>query len=174
MKDIPKALALALACALVCALMTGCMNSNGRTLGHTATPDIPKTSQLPGGSATDSAQTSSERTAYDWTGNAQAVQDKINQLSEIQKSAIVVSGKTALVGVSFTGSYAGELTQRIHDMVAAQVQAADPDIEKVAVTSNEEDVRKIEELAGKIQSGTTVAELEQEIDSIVRNVTTMS
>lgn len=170
MKDIPKALVL----ALVCALMTGCTNSNGGTLAHTATPDIPQTSQMPDGSATDSSQTSSGNTAYDWTGNAQDVQDKINQLSEIQESAIVVSGKTALVGVSFTGSYAGELTQRIHDMVAAQVQAADPDIEKVAVTSNEEDVRKIEELAGKIQSGTAVSEVEQEIDSIVRNVTTMS
>ena len=101
-------------------------------------------------------------------------QDKINQLSEIQKSTVVVTGKTALVGVTFTGSYAGELTQRIHDMVAAQVQSADASIEKVAVTSDKEDVRKIEELASKIQSGTPASDLEQEIDSIARNVTTMS
>lgn len=175
MKSIQKALVITLACALLCALAAGCTDSKGSTLGQTATPDIPQVSQEPN-DGQSSSQTSADRpeTAYDWAANAQDVQDKINQLSEIQKSSIVVTGKTALVGVSFTGSYAGELTQRIHDMVAAQVQSADPSIETVAVTSDQDDVQKIEELAEKLRSGTAASELEQDIDSIVRNVTTMS
>ena len=68
----------------------------------------------------------------------------------------------------------GEHSALTLDMVAAQVQSADASIEKVAVTSDKEDVKKIEELASKIQSGTPASDLEQEIDSIARNVTTMS
>lgn len=178
MKRIPKTLLIVLACALVCALpLSGCMNSGGRTLGSTSTPGVPQLSAAPGTTGQNgptAGPTGSASAPYDWVNNAQEVQDKINQLSEIQKSTVVVTGKTALVGVTFTGSYAGELTQRIHDMVAAQVQSADPSIEKVAVTSDKEDVRKIDDLAGRLQSGTAAADLEQEIDSIVRNVTTMS
>lgn len=176
MKNMPKVLVITLVCLLTGALLTGCMNSGGRTLGATPTPGVPQSSAMPGstgGAQTQNPSAGASEKPFDWTNNAKDVQDKINQLSEIQKSTVIVNGKTALVGVTFTGSYAGELTQRIHDMVASQVQAADASIEKVAVTSDQEDVKKIEELAGKIQSGTPVSELEQEIDSIARNVTTM-
>lgn len=175
MKNMSKVLVFALACLLAGALLTGCMNSGGRTLGATPTPGTPQNSAMPGTTGgTETQNPAASAAPYDWTNNAREVQDKINQLSEIQKSTVVVTGKTALVGVTFTGSYAGELTQRIHDMVAAQVQSADASIEKVAVTSDKEDVKKIEELASKIQSGTPASDLEQEIDSIARNVTTMS
>ena len=170
MKNMSKVLVFALACLLAGALLTGCMNSGGRTLGATPTPGTPQNSAMPGTTGgTETQNPAASAAPYDWTNNARDVQDKINQLSEIQKSTVVVTGKTALVGVTFTGSYAGELTQRIHDMVAAQVQSADASIEKVAVTSDKEDVRKIEELASKIQSGTPASDLEQEIDSIARN-----
>ncbi len=169
-------------CLFLCVLslsmaLAGCMNAGGRQLGATDAPtDMLSTTQpretesaltdRPGGTTAGTAP-------FDWVNRASQVQDKINQLSEIESSTVVVTDKTALVGVTFTGSYAGELTQRIHDLVAAQVQQADANIETVAVTADEADVKAILELAGQIQSGKPVAELEQQIDAIVRNVTTM-
>ena len=161
----------------LCALLTGCMNSGGRTLGATQSPTQGLYTASPNGTDRPAIElpggTTSGITPFDWVNNAAQVQEKINRLSEVQSSVVVVTDKTALVGVTFTGSYAGELTQRIHDLVAAQVQAADDRIQTVAVTADETDVKSILELARQIQSGTPVSELEQQIDSIVRNVTTM-
>jgi len=177
-----KKISMALVCLMACLLLlTGCMNSNNRTLGNTAQPSanpfgdmdlMPDASNQ--ADTTGRPTASSTASPFDWMTGRTGVEDKINQLSEIEKSTVVVMGNTALVGVSFTDSYAGELTQRIHDMVAAQVQQADANIKTVAVTAEEEDVKKIEEIASRIQSGTAAQDLEQEIDSIARNVTTMS
>ena len=177
-----KKISMALVCLLACLLLlTGCMNSNNRTLGTTAQPSADPFGDMdltPGTSdradSTGQPAANSTATHFDWLTGRTQVEDKINQLSEIEKSTVVVMENTALVGVTFTSSYAGELTQRIHDMVAAQVQQADAAIQTVAVTAEEEDVKKIEEISSKVQSGTPVGDLEQEIDSIVRNVTTMS
>ena len=111
--------------------------------------------------------------AFDWLNMGTGVEDKINMLSEIQTSRVIVNGNTALVGVTFTNQYKGEMTQRIHDMVAGEIQAADRNVQTVAVTAEEEDVRKINELADKMTAGTPASELESEIDAIVRNVTTV-
>ncbi len=172
-----KYMSVLISALCVCALLAGCMNSGSRTLGTTEAPTrglytaAPQSSAMPDGEMPDG--TSSGTTPFDWVNNAARVQEKINRMSEIQSSTVIVTGKTALVGITFTGSYAGELTQRIHDLVAAQVQAVDENIKTVAVTADETDVKSILELARQLQSGTPAGELEQQIDSIVRNVTTM-
>ena len=163
-----------LALLLAGALLTGCMNSGGRTLGATPTPSTPQNSAMPGTTGgTETQNPAASAAPYDWTNNARDVQDKINQLSEIQKSTVVVTGKTALVGVTFTSQYQGEMTSRIRDLVASEVQQADPAIKTVAVTSEKEDVAKINDIADRMAKGTPESELESEIDTIVRNVTTM-
>ena len=43
----------------------------------------------------------------------------------------------------------------------------------MAVTSEKEDVDKINDIADRMAKGTPESELESEIDTIVRNVTTM-
>ena len=80
---------------------------------------------------------------------------------------------TALVGVKFDNAYKGELTERIREMVAAEVLKADPAIQTVAVTSAPEDVKKVYELSEQIRSGRTADELSADINSIVRNATTL-
>ena len=65
------------------------------------------------------------------------------------------------------------MTSRIRDMVASEVQQADPAIKTVAVTSEKEDVDKINDIADRMAKGTPESELESEIDTIVRNDTTM-
>ena len=83
------------------------------------------------------------------------------------------AGDTALVGVKFTPQYQGEMTERIRDMIAGQVKAADPMLQTVAVTANADDVARIFEMSDAVKSGQSVDELDSDIDSIVRNATTM-
>ncbi len=75
--------------------------------------------------------------------------------------------------MKFDGAYKGELTERIREMVAAEVLKADPSIQTVAVTSNDDDVQKVYALSEKIRAGRTADELAAEINAIVRNATTL-
>jgi len=183
MKKSNKWMAIALCAVMVCAILAGCMNAGARVTPNAEPSGRPEDSVMPGVDFGESASPSSDGmnnassavlpAPFDWLNMGQSVQDKINMLSEIQDSRIVVNGNTALVGVTFTGQYKGEMTQRIHDMIAGEVQQADANIQSVAVTAEQEDVRKINEIADKIAAGTPASELETEIDSIIRNMTTI-
>ena len=170
-------IALALCAALFCFVLTACMN-NGSTVTPNADPSgQPTDGILPGtgigGSANPNADASVTPPLFDWMNMGKGVEEKIGMISEIEKARVVVNGNTALVGVEFDGQYQGEMTERIHDMVAGEVQAADANVQSVAVTAEKEDVEKINSIADRIAAGTPVNELENEIDSIIRNVTTI-
>ena len=162
---------LVLACILaLCAALCGCMNAGLRdNSGATASP----TPAASDGASVMPNNTSAVAAAFDWIANAGSVEQKINLLSEIESSRVVVTGNTALVGVTFASQYQGEMTSRIRDLVASEVQQADPAIKTVAVTSEKEDVDKINDIADRLSKGTPEKDVEAEIDAIVRNVTTM-
>ena len=84
-----------------------------------------------------------------------------------------MAGTTALVGVKFTSAYQGEVTERIREMIAAEVMAADPNIQTVAVTASEEDVNQVYEISDQLRSGTPAESVAQRINEIVRNATTL-
>ncbi len=178
-----KWMAMVLCAAMVCAVLAGCMNAGARVTPDAEPSGRPEDSVMPGVDFGESMSPGADGmegagraglpAPFDWLGMGASVQDKINMLSEIQESRIIVNGNTALVGVVFAGQYQGEMTSRIRDMIAGEIQKADANIQTVAVTAEQEDVRKINEIADKIAAGTPVSELEGEIDSIVRNMTTI-
>ncbi len=110
---------------------------------------------------------------FDWNAQGAAVEGRINMFSEVAESAVVTSEQTALVGVKFTSTYKGEMTQRIKDMISGEVMAADTGITVVAVTADEADFAKIVELKQKKAAGATDAEIKPEVDQIVKNIGTM-
>ena len=171
---------------LFCALLltaalslTGCMNagdrgaapspSAGATAGTGSVGDAEGTSQsgLQNGAGTGAA------TPFDWARNAAQVETAINQISEISDSRVVVSGTTALVAVRYTDAYQGDTTERIREMVAGVVREADPTIQTVAVTSEEDDVTDVYAISDRIRAGENAADMAEEIDRIVRNPTTL-
>ena len=95
------------------------------------------------------------------------------QISEISESRVVVAGNTALVGVKFASAYQGEMTERIREMIAGVVREADPSIQTVAVTAEAGDVDAVYGFAEQIQSGKNGDSLAEDINRIVRNITTM-
>lgn len=126
-----------------------------------------------GAAGNTSAATDGALNPFDWLNGASDIEKAIARLSELSDARVVVTNTTALVGVKFDGAYKGELTERIREMVAAEVLKADPSIQTVAVTSNAEDVQKVYDLSEQIRSGRTADELSAEINSIVRNATTL-
>ena len=112
-------------------------------------------------------------TPFDWANGASQIEQAIARISEIAESRVVVANSTALVGVKFDNVYKGQLTERIRQMVAAEVMKADPSIQTVAVTGEAGDVEKIYQLSDQIGAGRSPSEFSQEINAIVRNATTM-
>jgi len=187
-------LTMALVLALGMAL-TGCMNDGvrqaqtsptatadfmpGTTNGGegvnnptaTANPTIMGDNNGNGGNTANSS--TGALTPFDWVNGAARIEKAISGISEISDSRVVVTNSTALVGVKFDNVYKGRLTERIRQMVAAEVLRADPSIQTVAVTSDEGDVTRVYQLSDQIRAGRTADELAADINAIVRNATTM-
>ena len=163
-----RKLTLVISCVLIlCAALAGCMNAGNRVNEAAQTPDVTK------GASVMPNSTSALTAPFDWAAKSSDVEKEIDMLSEIESSRIVVTGTTALVGVTFTSQYQGEMTERIHNLISGIVRKADAGIQVVAVTCEKEDVDKINSIADQIRNGKPESELESEIDTIVRNVTTM-
>ena len=182
-------------------MLTGCMNNDATGVRPTATADFmpgvtnggqgvqnPTATVQPtvtgqngllegnnGGTGTGNTSSTSNGALmpFDWANNAAQIEQAIARISEISESRVVVTNSTALVGVRFDNVYKGQLTERIRQMVAAEVMKADPSIQTVTVTSDEGDVQKVYQLSDQIRAGRTADELAEEINAIVRNATTL-
>jgi len=166
---------MVLCAVLLCTVLSGCMSEsdNGGTADMQPST-APEMSFVPQQNPTGMrSENTGEAAAFDWRTRGSEIEQRLNMISEIQSSRVVVSEGTALVGITFTNLYQGELTGRIRDMIAGQIQEADPSVQTVAVTAQAEDVARIQSIADQIASGTPVSQLQGEIDSIVRNLTTI-
>lgn len=184
MKNHLKTIAM-IALGLVLMLsLSGCMRSNNEP--QTTAPEatvmpsttdglMPVETNAPDGAvgATDAPEGGVVGERFDWKAKAALVENRINLFSEIAESRVVAYEQTALVGVRFANQYKGEMTQRIRDMIAGEVMAADANIQVVAVTADTADVETIYELADRMKTGVDEATLREDIDKIVRNATTL-
>ena len=164
---------------------TGCMNQGGNgmlldsNLSATQSP-MPSASYMPQGASNGQGMANGQNAAngtsgnrFDWSSSASQVEARIGQISEISEARVVVTGNTALVGVKFDRAYQGEMTERIREMVAAEVMAADPEITTVAVTADSGDVGSIYDISERSTLGKDLDTLKEDIEEIVRNATTL-
>ena len=147
---------------------SGAQNGNGAA-GLTNNGDATNN----GATGNTAATTDGALNPFDWANGAADIEKAIGRISEISDARVVVTNSTALVGVKFDNAYKGEITERIREMVAAEVLRADPSIQTVAVTASEDDVNKIYTLSEQIRAGRNADELSAEINAIVRNATTL-
>ena len=153
--------------------VSGCMNRNVNE-----NPNVvpsPSPNYMPQGGATNNVTNNAAQSTagYDWTKNAAQIEAQLSQISEISEARVVVTGSTALVGVKFSNAYQGEMTERIREMVAAEIMAADPEITTVAVTADEDDVEDVYEISDRTLAGREMDTLKEDINEIVRNATTL-
>lgn len=154
---------------LVGVIATGCMNRAEEGVVEPA----PSPNYMPQGTTSESSAAQETPARFDWTANAAQIEARIGRISEISEARVVVTGDTALVGVKFNQAYRGEMTERIREMVAAEVMAADPQITTVAVTAEEDDVEDIYEISDRTLAGREMDTLREDISEIVRNATTL-
>jgi len=154
---------------LVGLAVAGCMNRAQEVPVEPA----PSPDYMPQGTTTESSAAREAENRFDWTSNAAQIEARIGQISEISEARVVVTGNTALVGVKFDNAYRGEMTERIREMVAAEVMAADPQISTVAVTADDDDVEDIYEISERTLAGREMDTLKDDINEIVRNATTL-
>jgi len=162
--------------AALCLTLTACMNNGPAQPQSTVrTGFLPEATNGAVGAGTPNNLNgpTEEPAVFDWVSGAGQIEGNVNRLSEIEDSRVVVEGDTALVGVKFSNAYQGNMTERIRDMVAAEVKKADPGIRTVAVTAEEKDVGTVWELSNQMTGGGPMESLGARIDEIVRNVTTM-
>lgn len=164
-----KVLSIALLAVAVSAGLTACMNDGGTTAPQQTTGFMPEATAAPNA---DMAATQPP-VAFDWVTGSGTVEASVNRISEISDCRVVTTGTTALVGVKFTNAYQGELTERIRQMVAAEVVKADPSIQTVAVTAETEDVNRVYEISEALRAGSPADSQANAINEIVRNATTL-
>ena len=160
--------------AAVSIAATGCMNRVEE--GKVDASPAPSPNYMPQGVAGNAGNTGTAgqtTTRFNWANDAARIEARIGQISEISEARVVVTGDTALVGVKFNQAYRGEMTERIREMVAAEVMAADPEITTVAVTADADDVEDIYELSEKSMLGRELDSIKEDIQEIVRNATTL-
>lgn len=150
---------------------TGCMNRVEE--GMVDASPAPSPNYMPQGTTTEAKAARQTANRFNWTTDAAQIEARIGQISEISEARVVVTGNTALVGVKFNQAYRGEMTERIREMVAAEVMSADPEITTVAVTADDDDVEEIYELSERTMAGREMDSLKQDIQEIVRNATTL-
>ena len=153
---------------LVGVTVTGCMSRPG----DDAVQSAPTADYMPQGATAQPGATQAAN-RFDWTRNAAQIEARLAQISEISEARVVVTGNTALVGVKFNQAYQGEMTERIREMVAAEIMAADPEITTVAVTADEDDVEDVYEISDRTLAGREMDTLKEDINEIVRNATTL-
>ena len=150
---------------------TGCMNRADE--GRVQASPAPSPNYMPQGSSSETGVAKQMADRFNWTTDAAKIEGRIGQISEISEARVVVTGDTALVGVKFNPAYRGEMTERIREMVAAEVMAADPEITTVAVTADADDVEEVYELSERTRLGRELDSLKGDIQEIVRNATTL-
>jgi len=193
-----KIIPVILIVAAACLALAACMNNGGTSVQPTPGPTANYAPNATDGSAQNgngaagldnngsamnngntgatgntAATTDGALNPFDWANGAADIEKAIARISEVSDARVVVTNSTALVGVKFDNAYKGEITERIREMVAAEVLRADPNIQTVAVTASEDDVDKVYELSEQIRAGRTADELAAEINAIVRNATTL-
>jgi len=129
---------------------------------------------MPGGTAAPGATAEPEGTGAmsvgDPAATAKRVSDEVVKLSEIDRATTVVMGNTALIGVSFTTQYRGEMTTRIKDMVEERAKAAASGLQRITVTSDPDLISRIQSILTKVQNGAGAAEIGSEFSEIVNRV----
>lgn len=120
----------------------------------------------------DNRMTTETRTT---TGNLSTRADKIvkevDKIKDVKSSTVVITDRTALVGVNLTSGTKGPLNATIKKEVENAVKKADKDITKVSVTADPDIFRRIENIARDIGKGRPLSGFGKEVEEIIRRIT---
>lgn len=105
-------------------------------------------------------------TAEDALNASKALRDAVEKLTEVDTAMAVVTGNTALVGLSYDSSYQGGIDDRLRGMILDRAKAVHPAIDSVAVTDDVTQSSEIASLYQMLQSGTPFTTVKANADTL--------
>ena len=105
-------------------------------------------------------------TAEDALKASKDLRDAVQKLTEVDTAVAAAAGNTAVVGVTFDGSYKGGVDDRLNGMILDRAKAVHPGITQVAVTSHSDEISKISSLYQTMQSGGPYATVKADLDAL--------
>ncbi len=105
---------------------------------------------------------------------AQAMEEAVEKLSEVDDAYVVPLGDTALVGVKFTTQYQSGTDDRLKKMVLTRVQTVDKAVTKVAVTENAAIVAGIQAASEALKGASSLDDVNTKAEELLRQLTVYS
>ena len=102
---------------------------------------------------------------------AQAMEEAVERLSEVDDAYVITVGDTALVGLKFASQYQGETDDRLKKMVLTRLQTVDKAITKAAVTSDGTLVTGVQALTEALNSATSLDDVNNRAEEMLKQLT---
>ena len=102
---------------------------------------------------------------------SEEMEDAIGKLSEVDDAYVVAIDTRALVGVKYNSQYQGQTDDRMKKMILARIQTVDKAVTGVAVSSEEDQVKKIQSLAENLDSATSLSAISSQAEDLMNQIT---
>jgi len=101
---------------------------------------------------------------------AERIADAVADLNDVRRATVVISGNTAIVGVSMVNTADGNVTNNIKENIRDTVRRVDNRIDNVSVTANPDLYQRIENIANDIGEGRPLSGFGTEIEELLRRI----
>lgn len=151
-------------CMLVLAfVVTGC-TPRQRPAPTPSTP-APRTATPP------RTVTKPKTVATDMVARSRNIANQVAAMPEVEKAAVVITGNTALVGVTIKGSVEGKLSDQVKKKIETTVKTVDKGIKNVVVTADPDLFDRIRLMMNDIAKGKPVSGFTREINEMINRIT---
>lgn len=166
-KDIRHGSIALLICLLILAFaVIGCTPT--RRPAPTPQPPAPRTATPP---RTVTPPATPDTDANNMIARSQHIADKVAAMSEVEKAAVVITGNTALVGVTIEGATEGKLSDQVKKNIETTVKASDKAIDNVVVTADPDLFDRIRIMMSDIAKGKPLSGFAKEINEMINRIT---
>lgn len=110
-------------------------------------------------------------TTDNMSGRTSRIIREVENIRDVRNATVVITDRTALVGVDLTSGTKGELNREIKREIEDAVKRADRDITKVSVSADPDIFKRIDNIARDIGTGRPLSGFGREIEEIIRRIT---
>ena len=99
------------------------------------------------------------------------ISDKLADLDGVNDSTVLITGKTALIGLDIPSDFEKAKTEEIKKTVESKVKSLDKDIDKVIVTADADLTTRIRNVGTDVEGGKPISGFGTEIEEIIKRIT---
>jgi len=106
----------------------------------------------------------------DLAERADRIADNVAEMPEIKSATVVISNRTALVGVDMTKDTKGEIASDLKNRIENEVERTDRNIDRVVVTADADTFTRLRNMGREIRKGRPISGFAREIEEIIRRI----